>query len=88
MNGFLRGRGTAVIITDLHLKSELVKAIPFFNGYWNSVIDPSYILVKFDLSSIFIYDPSESGDKIIAEFDNRTGKMTLNRISREKYLNE
>jgi general stress protein 26 len=88
MNGFLRGRGKVEIITDLNLKNELIQAIPFFKGYWNSVDDPYYTLVKFKLSSVFISDPREGGDKISMKFNDKTGETTVRRFSREKYLNE
>ena len=88
MIGSLRARGKIEVIEDRDIKDNLSKAIPFFKGYWISVDDPYYTLLKFRLSSVFISDPSEDGDKIIMKIEEKTGKITLKRISREKYLKE
>ncbi|MCK4972508.1 MAG: pyridoxamine 5'-phosphate oxidase family protein [Candidatus Heimdallarchaeota archaeon] len=70
----IRGRGKAVLITDFETKKEVVKAIPWFDGYWNSYDDPMFYLYRLDLEKISVQIPVK---RDIYTFDLKTGDVKI-----------
>jgi len=58
-NVALRARGTADFIEDMSTKEELSKAISFFSGYWKSHDDPTFYLIKLNITQLVFQVPSE-----------------------------
>jgi uncharacterized pyridoxamine 5'-phosphate oxidase family protein len=55
--GSVRARGKIKIIEDLDIKRDVSKAIPFFNGYWNSYDDPLFGLFRLDIEKLEVQSP-------------------------------
>ncbi len=70
----IRGRGKALLITDLDIKTDVAKAIPWFDGYWKSYDDPGFYLYKLDLNQISVQIP---GKRDIYTFDLKTGSVKI-----------
>ncbi|MHA1201893.1 MAG: pyridoxamine 5'-phosphate oxidase family protein [Candidatus Heimdallarchaeaceae archaeon] len=70
----IRGAGKAVLITDFETKKEVIKAIPWFDGYWKSYDDPRFFLYRLDLEKISVQIPVK---KDIYIFDLETGDVKI-----------
>ncbi|MFW9920442.1 MAG: pyridoxamine 5'-phosphate oxidase family protein [Candidatus Thorarchaeota archaeon] len=60
--GCLRASGTAIIVDDPAIRARVTKAIPWFNGYWESSEDPNFTLIRLDISKI-LFDPANERTK-------------------------
>lgn len=70
----IRGSGKAILITDFETKKEVIKAIPWFDGYWKSHDDPRFYLYKLDLEKISVQIPVK---RDIYIFDLKTGDIKI-----------
>ncbi|MHA1692760.1 MAG: pyridoxamine 5'-phosphate oxidase family protein [Candidatus Heimdallarchaeaceae archaeon] len=70
----IRGSGKAILITDFETKKEVIKAIPWFDGYWKSYDDPRFYLYKLDLEKISVQIPVK---RDIYTFDLKTGNVKI-----------
>jgi len=55
--GSIRARGQIKIVQDLPTKEMLSKAIPFFDGYWQSYTDPEFALLKLSIQKFEVQSP-------------------------------
>lgn len=55
--GCIRVTGKAKIVEDQNVKEELAKAVPWFDGYWESPEDPAFALISLTLLSIKFDNP-------------------------------
>ena len=70
----IRGAGKAVLISDFEIKKEVVKAIPWFDGYWKSYDDPGFYLYRLDLEKISVQIPVK---RDIYTFYLKTGDVKI-----------
>ena len=70
----IRGAGNAFLITDFEAKKEVIKAIPWFDGYWKSYDDPMFYLYRLDLDNISVQIPVK---RDIYTFDLKTGEVKI-----------
>ena len=56
-NGSIRFTAIAEIVEDLKTKEDLVKAIPWFENYWDGPDDPNFTLIKMKLSRVLYDNP-------------------------------
>ena len=61
--GYIRGLGSAEIISDTQIKEEIFDFVPYIKEFWKSATDENYALLKLNIN---LYDYLEPG-KWIAE---------------------
>ena len=70
----IRGRGKAILITNLETKENVAKVIPWFDAYWKSIDDPRFYLYRLDLGQISVQIPAV---RDIYTFDLATGEVRI-----------
>ncbi len=70
----IRGTGKVILITNFETKKGVIKAIPWFDGYWKSYDDPMFYLYRLDLEKISVQIPVK---RDIYIFDLKTGDVKI-----------
>jgi len=57
--GYIRGNGTADVITDIELKTSIANRVEYFDQHWGSPDDPNYTLIEVNTKEVEYMKPGE-----------------------------
>ncbi len=70
----IRGTGKAVLVNNAEIRRDVATAIPWFDNYWESSEDPSFVLYKIDLEELSVQIPKI---RDIYTFNLKTGEKRV-----------